>query len=223
MGQPGHNIIKISFQTKVCCQFYFKTTKIFVNVEKSFLRARPKCSQNEGKRSCANRIKCVNSLAESCSTCKQSIYSTCFQTHVAMRHSENINPLLSFLSTFHLSLQNQCILWKQMVWQCSNSHIKTWRRSWVTKNRKHLHEGFEKTSRNATKTYFLQSDISFGRNRESLSFLKWSNYLFIYYFLLIKNIHLKRIERGNSVVVRWHEERSDNITKAFPQLRVGFE
>ena len=71
-------------------------------------------SSEEQKNSCGDRnechicceIKCANLFAESCSTCKQSICSTCFQTHVAMRHSENINPLCPFCqhSIFHYKI-----------------------------------------------------------------------------------------------------------------------
>ena len=81
---------------------------------------------DEGKRSCGGRnechiccgIKCANFFAESCSTCKQSICSTCLQTHVAMRHSENINPLCPFCqhSIFHYKIGEVVSAFYQGKW-----------------------------------------------------------------------------------------------------------
>ena len=80
----------------------------------------------------------------------------------------------------------------------------------MTNYRKHVQEGFEKTSRNATTTYFLQSDFSCGEIVRAYHVNK--KYSF--------NATICRIESGNTVAVRWHEEGSDNITKGLPISRL---
>ena len=73
----------------------------------------------------------------------------------------------------------------------------------MTNIRKYVQGGFEKTSRNATTTYFYNPIFRVGEIVRAYPVNK--KYSF--------NATICRIESGNTVVVRWHEEGSDNITK----------